>query len=63
MKILEHSHPNDEPVIFSLEAYRNAVALADDDPPDPPDDKKAKVNEYFWAGWNHAMRRSARWAG
>jgi hypothetical protein len=38
--------------------------------PDPPDDHQPQgpdrdeetQNEAFWAGRNHAMRRSARWA-
>ena len=61
MKILEDSHPQDEPVIISLEAYRRANSVANDKPPEPPDDNDPKFDEVFWAGRNHAMRRSARW--
>ncbi len=62
MKILEDSHPNDEPVIISLEAYRHSNATADDNPPEPPNDNDPEADKVFWAGRNHAMRRSARWA-
>jgi hypothetical protein len=56
---------HDEPVILSLEAHRNS--LPDDKPPEPTDGKDAegkdpKADEADWAGRNHAMRRSARWA-
>jgi hypothetical protein len=51
----------DEPVILSLEDFRRANALPDETPPDPSDNKE-QAKEAFWAGRNHAMRRSARWA-
>ena len=62
MKDQEIPQSHDEPVIISLEAYRQANASPDDKPPEPTDDKDPKVNEAFWAGRNLAMRRSARWA-
>lgn len=58
----EDLQTDDEPVIISLEAYRQANALPDDNPPEPTDGNDPKANEAFWAGRNHAMRRSARWA-
>ncbi|MEI8373557.1 MAG: hypothetical protein WCJ35_12085 [Planctomycetota bacterium] len=61
MKILEDSHPHDESVIISLEAYRRFNAPSDDKPPEPPNDNDPETEEVFWAGRNHAMRRSARW--
>jgi hypothetical protein len=62
MKDHEPSQTHDEPVIISLEAYRQAHALPDDTPPEPTDDKDPKVNDAYWAGRSLAMRRSARWA-
>ncbi len=50
----------DEPIIISLEAARKDGQPTD--PPDPSDSADPKVEENFWAGRNHAMRRSARWA-
>ena len=62
MKDHEDPQSPDDPVILSLEAYRQANALPDDKPPEPTDDKDPKADEAFWAGRNLAMRRSARWA-
>ena len=53
---------HDEPAIISLEAYRQANVLPDDNPPAPTDGGDPKTNEAYWAGRNLAMRRSARWA-
>ena len=49
-------------MIISLEAYRQANARPDDNPPEPTDGNDPKTDEAFWAGRNLAMRRSARWA-
>ncbi len=63
MSIYEEPNSDDEPVILSLEAFRQANSRPDDQPPQPTggEDEK-KPDEAFWAGRNHAMRRSARWA-
>ena len=58
----EDSEPVDEPVIISLEDYREAHPVPDDKPPEPTDGDDPKADEAFWAGRNLAMRRSARWA-
>lgn len=53
----------DEPVILQLSSFEPM-----DPPPDhnhPREDSsyhREPVIESFWAGRNHAMRRSARWA-
>jgi len=52
----------DEPVILSLESYRQNGARPDDNPPEPSDGGDPETDEAYWAGRNHAMRRSARWA-
>ena len=63
MKKHEDPQPHDEPVILSLEAYRQAQARdPTTNPPDPADANDPKADEAFWAGRNFAMRRSARWA-
>ena len=62
MSIYEEPESEDEPIIISLEAYRQANARPDDQPPQPTDDHDPKTEESYWAGRNHAMRRSARWA-
>ena len=62
MKDHEDPHSQDEPVIISLEAYRQADAQPDDNPPEPTDGNDPKTAEAFWAGRSLAMRRSARWA-
>ena len=59
---MKDPQPNDEPVIISLEAVRQALARPDDKPPEPTHDNDPKADDAFWAGRNHAMRRSARWA-
>jgi hypothetical protein len=54
----------DEPVILPMWAHQQL------DPPPPPDNHEPDWpknendfrSETFWAGRNHAMRRSARWA-
>ena len=53
---------SDEPIIISLEAYREANPHPEDSPPSPSDEPDPKAEEAYWAGRNHAMRRSARWA-
>jgi len=58
----EDFHVDDEPVIISLEAYRQATARPDDHPPEPTNDKDPRTDDAYWAGRNLAMRRSARWA-
>lgn len=60
MKILQDSQPDDEPVIFSLESYRQGKTQPDDHPPEPNDDNDPKANEAYWAGRNLAARLSAR---
>ena len=63
--IIEDQDQSDEPRIFSLEAYRLANQRPDDHPPEPTEAAEAAdptKTEAFWAGRNHAMRRSARWA-
>ena len=62
MGIYEEPESKDEPIILSLEAFRQAAARPDDQPPQPSDDSDPKAEEAYWAGRNHAMRRSARWA-
>ena len=62
MKNHEDPQPHDEPVIISLEAFRQADARPDDNPPEPTDGNDPKADDAFWAGRNLAMRRSARWA-
>jgi hypothetical protein len=63
-----HEEPQDqaqdEPVILSLDAHREANTLPDDKPPEPTSgqEQDPKADEAYWAGRNHAMRRSARWA-
>ncbi len=54
--------PQDEPVIISLEAFRQAQTRPDDNPPEPTADDDPKADDAYWAGRNLAMRRSARWA-
>ena len=61
MKVYEEPDDCDEPVILSLEDFRRANTQPDDHPTNPNDDK-SKDQENYWAGRNHAMRRSARWA-
>ena len=62
MKNYEDPQNQDEPVIIALEVARQAEAKPDDNPPEPIDGRKPKADDAFWAGRNHAMRRSARWA-
>jgi hypothetical protein len=62
MSIYEEPESDDEPIILSLEAFREASSRPDDQPPQPTDDGEPKGDEAYWAGRNHAMRRSARWA-
>ncbi len=62
MKKQQTPEPNNEPVIVSLEAAREALLRPDDHPPEPTNDDDPKPDEAYWAGRNHAMRRSARWA-
>ncbi len=62
MSIYEEPESEDEPIILSLEAFRQAETRPDDQPPQPTDDHDPKAEEAYWAGRNHAMRRSARWA-
>ena len=53
---------NDEPVILPLHADGSPQPPPGDDrEPDSEDEEQPHV-ESFWAGRNHAMRRSARWA-
>jgi hypothetical protein len=58
----EETRIDDEPVIISLEAYRQANVRPDDQPPEPTNDHDTRPDEAYWAGRNLAMRRSARWA-
>jgi len=58
----KYPSPHDEPVITSLEAYRQAHSSPDDKPPEPTGDNDPNENEAFWAGRNRAMRHSARWS-
>ena len=60
----KHNDPQsqDEPVILSLDAFRQTDPRPDDNPPQPTDEQDAKADESFWAGRSLAMRRSARWA-
>jgi len=62
MRKHEEPHSDDQPVILSLEAFRQANPRPDDKPPEPTDDRDKTAEEAYWAGRNHAMRRSARWA-
>jgi hypothetical protein len=62
MKNQDQPMSEDEPVILSIEAFRQAKGLPDDKPPEPTNDKDLKANEAYWAGRTLAMRRSARWA-
>ena len=63
MSIYEEPESEDEPIILSLEAFRQANSRPDDQPPQPTDDRDQEPkDEAYWAGRNHAMRRSARWA-
>ena len=58
MSIFEEPE-SDEPIIISLEAYREANSRPEDRPPPPVDQRDPKAEEAYWAGRNHAMRRSA----
>ncbi len=58
----EDSDRLDEPVIISLQEFRDAQAVPDDIPPEPTGGNDPKAVEVYWAGRNLAMRRSARWA-
>ena len=62
MKDEKEPQTHDEPVIISLEAYRQANGLPDDTPPEPTDGNDPKTDDAYWAGRTLAMRRSARWA-
>ena len=49
--------PLDGPIVLSLDAFRREQTPPDDEPPGPSGDREA-----YWAGRNHAIRFSARWA-
>ena len=49
-----------EPVILSLEAYRRSEPNDDGRPPEGSDHDDEPRVESYWAGRNHAMRRSSR---
>lgn len=53
---------DDEPTILPFRAYQRQDPPPDDDQPDNPDKDRHSRIEMFWAGRNHAMRHSARWA-
>ncbi len=52
----------EEPEILPLWLYRRPDPHDDDHQPEGPDYGRSTRDEAFWAGRNHAMRRSARWA-
>ena len=63
MRKKEEPRADDQPVILSMEAYRQANPRPDDKPPEPTDGQDPKADEAYWAGRNHAMQESfARWA-
>jgi hypothetical protein len=62
MKDHDVPSPADEPVVISLEEYRQAQTRPDDKPPAPTDGNDPKTDDAYWAGRTLAMRRSARWA-
>lgn len=61
MSIFEEPE-SEEPIIISLESYREAHPRPEDTPPPPSDQPDPTTEETYWSGRNHAMRRSARWA-
>ncbi len=58
----EDSEPLHEPVVISLQDYREAHPVPDGTPPKPTGGNDPKADEGYWAGRTLAMRRSARWA-
>jgi hypothetical protein len=51
-----------EPDILPLWRYERPKPPDHDDQPEGPDCEGDTRSESFWAGRNHAMRHSARWA-
>ncbi len=63
MSIYEEPDSEEEPIILSMEEFRRTKLRPDEPPPEPTDERgDPRPDEAYWAGRNHAMRRSARWA-